>query len=95
MMKIIQILKLQTRNRNLVDYNLCSCSEEVSTVIFITQAGNTLECVCVGVCVRVRVCVGVRKLPVFFITVKHTSCVCVGVQKCSALRCVRKQHVPF
>ena len=58
-------------------------------------AGNTLECVCVGLCVRVRVCVGVRKLPVFFTTVKHTSCVCVGVQKCSALRCVRKQHVAF
>ena len=59
------------------------------------KAGNTLECVCVSVCVRVRVCVGVRKLPVFFTTVKHTSCVCVGVQKCSALRCVRKQHVAF
>ena len=66
-----------------------------SAVFILYKAGNTLECVCVGVCVRVRVCVGVRKLPVLFITVKHTSCVCVGVQKCSALRCVRKQHVAF
>ena len=60
-----------------------------------TTAGNTLACVCVGVCVCVHVCVAVRKLPVFFITVKHTRCVCVGVQKYSALRCVRKQHVAF
>ena len=37
MMKINQVLILLTRNHNLVDNNMCSCSEEVSPIIFITH----------------------------------------------------------
>ena len=60
-----------------------------------SEAENTLGSVCVFVCVRVGVCVCVRKVPVFLATIEHTVCVCVGVRNCSALRCVRKQHVAF
>ena len=54
-----------------------------------SKAGNTLGCVCV----RVGVCVCVRKIPMFLSIVEHTTCVCAGVQNCFALRCVRKQYV--
>ena len=37
MMKMIQLLMLQIRNRNLVDNNFCSGSEEVSPIISITN----------------------------------------------------------
>ena len=74
---------------------MCDVIKRNRYLDLLCEAENTLECVCVGVCVRGGVYVRVRKVPVFLTTVEHTICVCVGVQNCSALRCVRKQHVAF
>ena len=59
-------------------------------------AENTIGCVCVGVCVALASAFALERSQCFFLhAVEHSVCVCVGVRNCSALRCVRKQHVVF
>ena len=59
-----RIIRITVHVSRMVDvYRLdLSVPRFVVYTLYRTKAGNTLECVCV----RVRVCVGVRKLPVFF-----------------------------
>ena len=57
--------------------------------LVLSKAGNTLECVCVGVCVCVRVCVGVRKLPV--VLLQRNTLAAFALASKNALRCVASE----